>query len=274
MEQIKEIIKMASLQKEIANRVIEAFPLLNMGEYQVFIDSLLNKDTAQKAREELSKRLEPDPDNIKILTIMLYTLRFTYQRYKEMGIPQQIFIDTIGCYQRFINEHYIGYKKWSFDREWWAYKQLALIVFRIGILEFEMKDLINDKYISVHIPSDSILSPYNIKESLIASKNFFKKFFPEYQNLEVRCRSWMLSPTLEELLAKTSNILYFKNLFRIVKEDYEIGGLITWVYKRHYDDYKILPEETTLQRNLKRYLLSEQKFRIGTGILKEEAYLK
>jgi hypothetical protein len=145
-----------------------------------------------------------------------------------------------------------------------------MTVFRLGELEYEMKSIDIDRYISIHIPSDAVFLPEKVKASLLASRAFFRAHFPDYENVEYRCSSWLLSPALKTLLPPQSNILAFQSLFTLTGEDYSGSGYITWVYKRKYDDYRELPEETTLQRNLKQYLLSGEVLSVGKGVLKKE----
>jgi hypothetical protein len=140
-------------------------------------------------------------------------------------------------------------------------------IFRLGELEFEMKNIDGDKFISIHIPSDSIIELENVKESIKRAKEFFKEHYPDYANVEYRCNSWLLSPSLKKLLPPSSRILAFQSLFRIVEETYSSDGYISWVFKRKYDNFNELPEETTLQRNMKKYLLKGYRISTALGIL-------
>lgn len=268
MKSIHEIVKIIDLQEEVASLVISAFNGLNIKEYDEYIQQLLNIQSAPEARNELIKVLEPDPNNIKMLTCMLYGLSYTYEKYQQLGISDEIYASTMKCFTRFIQERWNGYHEWSFDRDWWSYRQIAMTIFRLGELEYEMKNKNNEKYISLHIPSDANLLIDKVCESLFFAQQFFKQYFSEYSNVEYRCHSWLLSPALKKLLPPTSNILKFQSLFTIINEDYSSSGYIEWVYKRKYQDYRELPENTTLQRNLKQFLISGNLVSIGLGILK------
>src|SRR5690554_1003614 len=211
MKTINDIIKMIDLQEEVKPLVLSAYDKLNIDDYREYIKGLLDSKTSLEARERLKDALHPDEGNMKILAIMLYALTFTYQKYMEKGISEEIFVATIKCYKRFLNEHKVGYNRWFFDRDWWTYKQIAMVIFRIGELEYEMKDLDGEKFISMHIPSDSNIELELVNKSIKEAKKFFKINYPEYSDVEYRCNTWLLSPALKELLPATSKIIQFQS---------------------------------------------------------------
>ena len=59
----------------------------------------------------------------------------------------------------------------------------------------------------------------------------------------------------------------FKSLFTIKEKNYNSKSFIKWVYKADYEDYNELPEDTTLQRNLKQYLLAGKSISVAYGVL-------
>lgn len=68
--------------------------------------------------KEIKDCLGDDPDGIKMLTCMLKSSLKTYDYYRKWGISEEIFIATMKCFSRFINEHKEGYGNYAFDREW------------------------------------------------------------------------------------------------------------------------------------------------------------
>ena len=274
MKTIMEIMNMIDLQEEVKTLVIKEMNYLNFANLENDIKDLLEIKIANDAKNRLVEALQPDENNMKILACMLYALTFTYEKYQEMQIPDEIFIETMKAFKRFLNEYYEGNKTWKFDREWWTYRQIAMTIFRIGELEYEMKeDENNNKFISMHIPSDANLKREKVIESIKASFSFFSKYYPMYSNVEYRCKSWLLSSDLKKLLPSTSNILNFQTLFVIKDEVYVQNGFIKWIYKTYYDNYLDLPEDTTLQRNLKQHLLNGGSVSVALGILKKEIIL-
>lgn len=267
MKTLNEIMEMIELQEEVIKSVLEVAQNLNINEYEKDILLLMDIEEAPEARNRLKEAFETDPGNLKILTCMLYALKYTYEKYKVAQISDEIFVATMKAFRRFIDEHYVGNKKWAFDRDWWIYRQISMTIFRIGELEYEMKINKDKKYISVHIPSDAILKIDKVKESIKESYEFFEKYYPDYHKVEYVCSSWLLSSDLNKVLPVTSNILKFKNLFNIMSENYNSTGFIKWIYKTDYTDFNELPEDTTLQRNLKQYLLAGNSISVAYGIL-------
>ena len=136
--------------------------------------------------------------------------------------PEDVFIATMGCFSRFVREHFDSYGYYGFDRDFWTTRQVNAKLFRIGELEYEIVngDEIADgdeACISLHIPSDAVMKPDALNESLDRAKAFFAEFFPGKENCAVCCESWLLAPKLKSLLPDDSNIngVYEAALFAV-----------------------------------------------------------
>ena len=53
----------------------------------------------------------------------------------------------MSCFTRFVNEYKESFNKYGFDRGFWTYRQLAMLLFKVGILEYEIDEK-NVNYIS------------------------------------------------------------------------------------------------------------------------------
>lgn len=122
--------------------------------------------------------------------------------------------------------------------------------------------------ISIHIPSDADFSPSSVSASIKRAKFFFTKVYPDLKNAEYRCHSWLLDKQLEKMLGETSNILSFQSLFEILNEGEISTEFVEWIFQTKSADYASLPENTTLQRAVKRHILSGGVIRTPTGRLK------
>lgn len=125
-----------------------------------------------------------------------------------------------------------------------------------------------EKTISIHIPSDANLEEKNIRKSLNEFFEFRKMFFPEWVNVQMYCNSWLLSPALKELLDKDSRILNFQKFFVVESIDYEKQSIFQWVFPGYTEASDDLPEDTSLQRRMKKYLLEGKKVGSAKGYLK------
>ena len=254
------------LQKEVQKEVINYYQSTGFNQIYPSIQGLKSMETEAGVREELTKLLYPDPQKIKMLTYMLVCAVELYPWYQEKGISETIFLDTMRCFTRFIEECKQMTGQYAFDREWWTARQISGILFRIGELEYEMTHSAFNPVISIHIPSDSILTQDRCDTSLENAKAFFAEYFPEYADKDYICDSWLLAPELKKLLPPDSNIIAFQHRFYIQKVDYDGNEYIEWVFKKRNCSIADLPENTTLQRNMKQYLVNGGKIGSGYGV--------
>ena len=256
------------LQSIIKSRVIEFANGFDFSSVAKQLMLFSDYEKMSEALSELQAILGADEDNIKILACMLKASADVYEVYKGKGISDEIYFATMKCYTRFIDETYRMTGKLYFDRYWWTTRQAGCHLFRIGELEYEMKHIGDDIVIGIHIPSNVDFSPFAIDDSLASAKHFFAAYYRELSNAEYRCHSWLLDKQLRKMLKDSSNILSFQNRFEIFNEG-EIGtDFIEWLYNTKSTDYAMLPENTSLQRNMKKYILSGGVIRNAYGRLK------
>jgi len=227
----------------------------------------------QAFREEAAKE---ENANLAVLYLYLKWAEDTREKYREIGADESMFLDAMRDIQIWTEDHYVktgghGILDWG-----WPQQLMKLKVFRIGRLEFEpavmwedievngKKVLKGENILGVHIPAGEKLSPEAVKESLLRAPAFFRKHYgTEYRAYQ--CGSWLLSPDLEKLLKPDSAILRFQKNFTLyaVKPSRQAEER---VFLRVSDDYESYPEDTTLRKNLKMYLLSGGSVRNGSGI--------
>lgn len=129
-------------------------------------------------------------------------------------------------------------------------------MFRIGELEYEIKHMDKDVVIGIHIPSDTDFSPIAVDKSLKEAHEFFQKYYPSLADAEYRCHSWLLDSQLQGMLDNKSNIVDFQKRFEIFDEGEAATEFLEWLYNTKSTDYSTLPENTTLQINVKKHLLA------------------
>ena len=188
-------------------------------------------------------------------------------------IPEEIWIESMKAFPRFISEHRRSYGYDGFDRYEWTVRQAGARLFRIGELEYELAENEPGKReIGVHIPSDAKLEPDRMNESLARADAFLREYFPDWADLPKTCESWLLSPVLKELLPPESRILRFREAFDIREDLPENDAALEWVFhvaggQREGLDLSALPEETSLQRKMKALLLAGRKPGAAYGVL-------
>lgn len=215
---------------------------------------------------EVKTQLGDDPRGFKMLTCQLLCAVQCREDYVKMGFSDQIYIDTFRCFTRFVGEHLASFGYYGFDRGFWTVRQVSGKLFRIGVLEYELLTEKGQKVVSLHIPSDARLDTALLRQSYEAARALIGRAFPDHADVPYVCGSWLLSPDLKELLPPTSRILKFQQSFEI-RNTFADEEFKEWVYGRMDIPNADLPEDTSLQRKLKAFLLAGNVFHSGEGPL-------
>lgn len=260
-------------------RTLEAMPAFSAA-------GLTAPETAGAAWEKLSETLPAwrEDDGMAQLAVSLSAARLAREIYRENHISDGVYLATMACFPRFLNETHAITGKWAFDRGSWTWRQTSGQLFRLGTLEFEYRllgdipptgDLTPESpVLSVHIPSDAALS----HEELARSYRLAADFFREHEEVLCRygapeavvCGSWLISPALDELLPAGSGIRRFADgyLRYAVREDDR--SFYRWLFGS-LEPTEDLPERTGLQRAAKAHLAAGGKIGMAWGILRTAA---
>lgn len=234
--------------------------------------------SAEKAYHALEKSLQDcDPDGMKMLALYLDAAGHAASHYRNLGIPDAVYSDTMKCFARFLGETGQKTGRTAYDRAFWTWRQTSLHLFRLGTLEFEYRTFAEndpcpegfsagDPILSVHIPSDAVLS----KENLEASYRMAETFFGRYDTLcyagaprAFWCESWLLAPALEKLLSSSSGILRFRKPYRVYADHPDDPDFYDWLFDGKRE--KPLPCRTGLQRRAAAYLDRGGKIGVSAG---------
>ena len=257
-----ELVRLIEMPPEMAAKLRPAEGL------EEEISALLRTESFESAANALHEALSPDEDGAKILSAMLEAATMSEREYQKRKIPREIYLDTMKAFSRFVREHHEKYGEWGFSTWWWAGRHTSLKLFRIGALEYEMCEEETGKELSIHIPSGTDFSPASVDASLAAARKFFAAYFPAYRDAPFTCCSWMLAPALAALLPPASNIRAFAARFEILAE-YDKSDCAEFVFCRpagsRVEDF---PEDTSLRRALKAYLLAGNRLGVARGRMK------
>lgn len=255
------------LPPEMAEKVLAFGQEFDFCQVASLIRGFDRRETMDESLKKLQAYLGEDTDHSKILACELMECVWSFDTYKKRNISEEIYIATMKGFSRMLRETYDATGKWCFDRQWWTIRQAGCHLFRVGELEYETIPSNGGWIVSIHIPSDARFSPEDVDRSLSAAEGFFAAHFPEMEILEYRCSSWLLDPQLRTMLRAGSHILSFQDRFTIQNVGTPGDDFLLWVYRTFSPDIQALPENTSLQRNLKRHLLSGGKVYSVTGIL-------
>lgn len=231
-------------------------------------EKLYSAATREEGLAALRETFGKDEDGMKMFVCQSNCALHTHDLYAERGISERVFTDTMKFLSRFIRTEFENTGKIAYRWGWWFPRQLALLEFRIGQLEYEMLEEDGEKKISIHIPSDTDLSAGAVQASLEQAHAFFANYFPAYAQCDMYCDSWLLSPALPKLLPPSSNIIQFSRRFEILHTDEDSMAVLDWICPDPNVPLEQLPEKTSLQRAVKAHLLAGGKIGWTAGRLK------
>lgn len=209
------------------------------------------------------------------LVLVVYKLIELKDRYDKLGIPENIFYDTIKDIKLrqeiyFADKFDIGISK--ADAIWFRHL-FKMIIFKLGALQFQIfhmiyldEDVVEGGYmkfdsaqkeklpsgtpvINVHIQKGADISPTACEDSFKKAESFFRKFFPEHDYKAFICYSWLLYPGNKKLLSENSNIVKFAKRFEIISEIKDREEAVERIYGKNYRKKSDFPQNTRLQRN-------------------------
>ena len=262
---MEELCRKIRMPREVARTVCDLHDTL---EVYPCLDLLMEEDHWTEGLAQIKEALGQDPGGMKRLCCMLRCALRARELYRRLGISEDIYLDTMGAFSRFVREHMESYGRYGFDRGFWTTRQVSARLFRIGQLEYELTAPDGEPAVSLHIPTDADLRPEVLLPSVKAGLAEFFRLFPDYEDKKVFCHSWLLSPLLKDFLPEDSNILRFQELFDITPDEVPSNDVKLWVFKNPKLPVEEYPENTSLQRKLKRFFLDGGQFVEGRGYLR------
>ena len=177
--QIAALAQQLALPPDACRRVGECAQPEFLTRWAAVCRRLTEPDQAQQAWQELDAALSPrDGDGMQLLTLYLAAACRTRRRFREAKIPDAVFLATLGCLPRFLQETRRRQGRLCFDRGFWCWRQLSGRLFRLGTLEFEYRltgagePLLTSvgqgvPVLSVHNPSDAGLTDPALQDSYL-----------------------------------------------------------------------------------------------------------
>ena len=228
----------------------------------------------------LEKYDKSSDDGEANLLYFLYFCQSLEEKYKEKGIPESILLDTLG-------DIVVWTKTWSalkgglyLGELSWLSRHLGMRLFKLGRLQFCMADsefeikekglFVGAPVVEVHIPEGEPLLRQACESSVDAARDFFEKYFPKFDYPVFTCHSWLLDPTLKEILPKESNILRFADMFTVTKSDPSdalLGYIFFWGAKR--EDLASCTPKSTLATAVKSAVTHGKTFSESLGYIEK-----
>jgi len=283
-DQIADLCSRIKLSEEAITRVL---PYIKNGRCLAaapYFEGLFGRETAMCSAKSIAAIFTDNngkymDSGFGLMAVFLAAAMRTREIYAERGIGSDIYYHTMSCFKEVMDENFARDGYWNFERPYWIYLHISCLLHRLGTLEFEMLFLDkrtagacglpeNEPVLSVHIQTGSVITREALDESYEMALKFFPKHYPDFRFSIFYCSTWLLAPVLKELLPAGSRILGFQSGYRIVYLDEDQDGYYARVFnmREKIADVNLLPEDTTLRRNIKRHLINGGKIGWAIGL--------
>ncbi|MBO5462412.1 MAG: hypothetical protein J6A49_03775 [Clostridia bacterium] len=237
-------------------------------------------------------------DKVKYLSIIFkvkeYTLDFVFliiaseimhERYKEAGLSEELFWDTLMDLRYKFDECVDCKEVYGTFVASWNTGAYALTRFALGRFQFEystfgccdeyttsagIKIKRGDKTLGFHIPSSGVPLTDEVRfDSYKKAYEFFKDYRREDGLMIFECGSWLLYDEYKTFLPETSNTVKFINDFELINSEPKDEFTDAWrIFAKYgYKNPKKWPEDTSMRRAFKKFVLDGNKTGHGHGII-------
>ena len=86
----------------------------------------------------------------------------------------------------------------------------------LSLTDYEKVLKTGDDVLSVHIPKDGKMTPALVDEAFCLAEDFFARYYPEKKFVAYVCSSWLLNTDMQAFLSPETNMMQFRNRFRVV----------------------------------------------------------
>lgn len=215
----------------------------------------------------LKEKVDSDTSyGLAALIAMLAKAVMFWAEYEKKGISYDIYIDTMSDIRVWAYNYKRATGKLGLSELDWVHGSVTLHRFKLGRLQYnftEFKESSNhdisvglktgDKLLDVHIQQDGPFTDELCGQSIEMAKEFYHKYFPEWDFKGFICHSWLLSPGLSQVLPETSNIIKFGKRFTVIENQVTNDGqAIERIFDTKFKDKDFKP--TSLQLKARKLL--------------------
>lgn len=207
------------------------------------------------------------------LAIIAHLTEFVLEKNGARGIPREVTIATLQDVNVWLDGYYEEEGVYAFGEYCWLRLHFTGDLFTLGRLQFRLEENAGlapegKMVIDTHIPRGGKLTEEECLKSFAMAEEFFDKYFPGHGAKYFYCHSWLLSKDLEAVCGEGSNVLNFSHMwnYHACEPDYSAQAV------RHVfginsvrDGINEFPENTSLQRKVKAFLLDGNDINIGSG---------
>lgn len=223
------------------------------------------KEEAKQVAQNIKKGEIPKLEKgIFPLCVLAYLAPLALEINNKRGIAKDITVKTLKDVNVWAQNYYARYNEYGIGEFNWLINHYTGDLFHLGRLQFRLEKSLEGipegQYaIETHIPQGDALTEEKCLEAFKEAEVFFKKYFPQTPVKYFMCDSWLLNPNLAKILKEESNIVKFMRLWTPVpfvsdNSSQAIERVFGFGFKK--ENLESAPENTSLQKALKNYLLS------------------
>lgn len=255
------------------------------------------KDPPPKNPYQNIEDLKNDTDYNRFV-LSLYALQFAYQDYLKLKIPFHIFKESMEDFNLRTIKYYQKNQKWGIqvaDLKW-LNLLFKLELFKLHTLRFQrfpmnykemerqgedrlnLSETIKARFpegsplLNTHIETGTDLSDDSVEKSLILARSFFSEFFPDFHPQGFITRTWLLHPSLKELIPPETKILKFAARFEILGLSNNYTQALLRIYgSSNIKTIRKLEKNTSLEKSAYKIY---KDLGVGIGFIKMEALTK
>lgn len=124
-----------------------------------------------------------------------------------------------------------------------------------------------DDMLSFHIPRGSDISPETVRQQFEMGRKIARERYPEHKGFDIHGSSWILDPSLNEIIKPSSKIAQLMDLFTRYPLKSDGDSVFIFVFDGKPDDLNDLPEDSSLRRGLKKMYLEGRYNHLYAGIV-------
>lgn len=121
--------------------------------------------------------------------------------------------------------------------------------------------------LAIHIPRGANVSPEAMERAVKSAREIVARCYPEHQGTAVFGSSWILDPKLAELLGPDSKITKLLEMFWKYPQKCDGTSLYGYVFPKTCKSLESLPEDTSLQRKIKKLYLDGGHIHTFAGVI-------
>jgi hypothetical protein len=193
--------------------------------------------------------------------------------HASRGVPEEVSAATLTDLGQQVHVHRLTYAEFGLHTHEWVNLVWSGFLFRLGRLQFnlavEQPDGRSEWVLSTHVPADGPLQPTAVDESFASARTFFAAHFPDHPVRWFHCRSWLLDPTLSELLPGSNIAAFQRRWVRYGPPQPGEEDLLFFVFQqRGQVQLTSLPTDTALRRMAADRLVSGRGWNVFNGRLR------